>query len=358
MSTLSLSRIDDTTYLDLAAGHGLPLEQLPAWDRYEDALPGHAPFGRFLWRDSAGAPRALISLTRMEGRGFTYLWAKKGPVWLGERPTASEELEFRTALGQLVRRADRGLAFMRIHAWHRAPDLHELLQTVTYDRTVVVDVARPDAEIRASFSKSGRRQARKAEAEGLEFCDETERAREVFPELYAILTETATRDDFGAAPMSQYVTMLESLGPDHARLFVARAEGRALAWQIVLATDDLGEAYYGATNAEARQRHASMFMDLHTITWLRETGRKAYDLMGVHSERAPQLEGVTGYKQKFAAEFTEVAGAWDVPLRPRYYRGLKLALRAKRSAVGAVRASAGAVRGVRERLGRRLGKAS
>lgn len=339
--TLSLRALDDATYLNLSAEREVPLEQSPAWDRFDAALPGRSPWRRLgAWED--GTPVALISLTQHQGRGFRYLWAKHGPVWLAE-PTPEREQALRAALVDGVRRADRGLVFVRLHARHHADDLHELLQTVTFDRTVILDLTQDEDTLLASMKKRGRRDVRKAMRETtMTAAEETGLSREGFAELYELLVETGGRDGFGISDEGVYQAMLDTLGPEHARIFVARREGRALAWGIVTVNGTYATYYYAASNAEGRRSGAADLLVWHMATALRASGVRTFDLMGIDSERAPQLRGVRDFKTKFSEEITEVDGAWDVPVHPRWYAGLVVALSVKRRAVAALRRVRGA----------------
>ena len=71
----------------------LPIEQTVAWDFFDAAMDGREPWGRVVYEGPDGAPRALLSLTRMSVRGIPYLWARHAPVWLGGAPTRREEAE-------------------------------------------------------------------------------------------------------------------------------------------------------------------------------------------------------------------------------------------------------------------------
>lgn len=51
--------------------------------------------------------------------------------------------------------------------------------------------------------------------------------------------------------------------------------------------------------------------------------------MGAHSPRVPELYGVGRYKQRFARSFTDVDGAWDMPVHTGVYTLLVRALHAK-----------------------------
>ncbi|QHO90979.1 GNAT family N-acetyltransferase [Actinomyces sp. 432] len=346
----SMRRIDWETFRRIAeeAGTTLPIEQTAAWDAFDAAMDGREPWGRLVYETAAGQPRALISLTRMNVRGFPYLWARHAPVWLGQEPSAAEETELRELLTEGVRFHDPAVVFVRLHCTHPAPGLHELLQTMAYDHTVILDLDRPDDDaFLASFKPRGRRDVRKAlRNTELTYHDETDRAEEVFAELYQILLETGDRDGFHAAPEETYRTMLRTLGPDHCRLYVARRNGgQALAWSIDTVWGDGAGRYYAASTAEGRRGRAADALLYKEGCWLRERGVRTWDLMGAGSERTPELNGVGSFKGKFTAEGTvAIPGPWDVPVRPRVYVGLVRALELKH------RAETG-VASLRERLG-------
>ncbi|MDO4242549.1 MAG: peptidoglycan bridge formation glycyltransferase FemA/FemB family protein [Actinomyces sp.] len=353
----TMRRVDWETFRQIAveAGVTLPIEQTSAWDAFDAAMEGREPWGRVVYHGADGAPRALVALSRMEVRGLRYLWARHAPVWLGGAPTAAEEAELRELLVAGVRHHDRSIVFVRLHAEHRAEGFHELLQTMTYDRTVVIDLDLPDDEaVLASFKSRGRRDVRKAlRNDELTYHDETERAEEVFDELYDILTETGERDGFRAATQETYLTMLRSLGPQHARLYVARRRGEeALVWSLVTVWGDQALRYYAGSSAEGRRMRAADALVYKEACWLRAEGVRHYDLMGVDSDRVPELAGVREFKNKFVTDGpVEVPGAWDVPVRPRVYAAMVAALEAKhrvQATVGSLQERAGRLRGAVE----------
>lgn len=354
----SLEQIDWEAFRLAAseAGQTLPIEQTEVWDRFDLAQDGRQPWGRLIYRDVDGRDRALISLTRMQVRGFPYLWARHAPVWLGPAPTAAEEADLRGRLVRHVRHADPSTVFVRMHASFVGEDCHELLQTMTYDRTVILDLDRPtDEDLLASFKARGRRDVRKAlRNEAMRFADETGRAQEAFTELYEVLLETGERDGFRPAPEQTYRTMLAALGPEHARLYVGRdGEGRVLAWSIVTVYGDGAMRYYAASSSQGRRLRAADALLYHEACWLRAEGVTRYDLMGVDSERVPELAGVREFKSKFTQSGpVDVPGAWDIPVKPSVYKTLAMALGAKRAVRSAMspvrrRISTTSMRGLR-----------
>ncbi|MFN3865576.1 MAG: lipid II:glycine glycyltransferase FemX [Demequina sp.] len=338
---MRVEQVSDDRFLDLALGSGepVPIEQSPAWDAYDDSVAA-----RTFWRRLAimrgDAPVAVIAFTEYTGRGFQYLWAKHGPIWIAEQ-TPEAERALRDALRTYIAAEAPHIVFARLHARHPASDLSELLQTVTYDRTVVIDLTPDEDDIFASFAKRRRTGIRKAlRDEHFELTDESGLSREAFGELYAIYEETAERDEFGIYDADTYYAMIAALG-EHARVFVARRTdagtadaplkpGRAVAWVIVTTYDGLATSYYAGANHEARGTNAVMLLRWHVMRVLKAEGVTSYDLMGVDSDRAPQLKSVGDFKRQFADE-TAVDGAWDVPIKTLRYRALVLALRLKRA---------------------------
>lgn len=347
--SIRLVPLDDAEFATLTEDVDLPVEQSLAWDAYDRAVPGRWPWKRFVFQVDE-EPAAVLSLSEYVGRGFRYLWAKHGPVWL-VKPTPELELALRERLVTGVRAVDPRLVFVRLHAAHPAEDLHPLLQSVTYDRTVVVELAgRSDDELLAGMKKRGRRDLRKGLREQpVECAEETGISAEGFEEMYDVLRETAERDGFGAHPVSVYTTMLDALGPQHARLFVGRHAGEVQAWVIVTVHDGAATAYYAASTEEGRAHDAPTQLYWHIIRTLRDEGARSFDFMGVGSPIAPSLEALTTMKTKFNPEVTEVAPAWDVPVRPWTYRALTKALAAKRAAVATARRAVPSGRGAAAR---------
>lgn len=325
-----LLEVSDDTYREIADGVALPIEQAPVWDRFDAVVAGREPWHRLaLYEDDA--PRAVINLTMQRGPGLLrYLWAKNGPVWLAP-PSPVQEAAMHSCLRTVGRKAVRGAVFLRLHAWHDAPHLQPVLQGITYDRTVVVDLAKGEDAVFAGMKQQGRRAIRKALKDDTLTCEEeTAQDPTRFAELYDVFVETGRREGFGPHPAQRYLDMLSTLGPQHARIFVTRREGRALAWALVLVNDGAGLYSVGASNAEARGAHAADLLHWRIMQTLAGEGIASYDLAGAGSDRFPGLHGLTQFKTKFEREISEVAPAWDLALRPTIYRGLVFALRAKR----------------------------
>ncbi|MFC7580339.1 lipid II:glycine glycyltransferase FemX [Schaalia naturae] len=324
---------DDQMRVAAAGVVALPIEQSGCWERFE-CSQGRRLWGRFQWMDE-GRPVALIALYEYSLHGARYLWARHGPVWLKEQsPERASRL--REDLRALVRQRDRGIVFVRLHAAYAAPDLAEPLQTITYDRTVVVDTSGgTEDSVLGSMTAEGRRAVRRArrrmEERGGRVVEETGLGRERFHEYYAVLIETAERDGFRPHPECVYWDLLETLGPDHARLFGVRVgeEGRLVCWDLVLVNDRRALAYYGASSLASRDVLGPDALDSAIAVTLAGEGIAGFDLMGAHSPRIPELYSVGRYKRRFAQRYTDIDGAWDMTVHAGLYRALLAAMRAK-----------------------------
>lgn len=353
---LTLRPVTDEEYRSAAASVALPIEQAPAWSAFDAVVPGRSHWGRLVLRRGDEVLAALSLAEVALPGGASFLWAKNGPVWIGD-PTAAEEAELRRLLRATLPKVAPRALFVRLHVRNDADDVEPLLQGITYDRTVVVPLGRAEDEIFAGMKQQGRRAIRKAlKDDTLVVAEETATAPGEFGELYDVLVETAAREGFGAHPQRRYVDMLTTLGSEHARVFVARRRdaeardggedrGRVLAWALVVVNDAHALYSVGASNAEARGAYAADLLHWTIIRTLNAEGVLGYDLAGAGSERFPGLNGLTQFKTKFEKTIVEVAPAVDVPVRRWAYRVLVLAREGRQRARQVVS-------GVRSRLRR------
>lgn len=365
---LSARDVTDDEFVALAktAGRALPIEQSPAWDAFDAAASGREHVGRVAIEGPEGAI-ALISLTRYRLRRFTYLWARHAPVMLTEATPAIERA-VRDAVAGHIRGRWPDAVFVRLHASERGGDLMPVLQSVTYDRNVILDLTVEPEAFLAGLAKKFRYTVRQSlKHRDVTVTDETDLSRTDFDALYEVYRETAARDGFGIYDAGVYWAMIESLRP-HARVYVARRspseatadalvndavvsdgvvsdgvvtdgvqpassaeEGsRVLAWAIVTLYDGVATYFYAAANAEARDVDASVRLLWHALNDLRARGATRFDMGGIDSEIAPSLEGVGRFKRKWGAP-VDVRAAWDLPLKPLTYRSLRFLLAVKRA---------------------------
>ncbi len=305
----------------IAGATNVPLEQMGVWEEFS-TREGNPIWRRLAWKEDDKIV-AAIALYEHQAKGLPYLWARNGPVWL-KQPTPGREREAFIALSNYLRKEAKSAVFARLHAWYKQAELKEPFRVITYDRTVVIDGARGDREAAlALLPSSGRRVIRRARkqftAHGGVIQEETGLTREQFREFYALLEETAKRDGFVPHEFEHYWNMLESLGPDTARLFSLRIDDELACWDLVGVHGKTATAYYGATSQLARSTQTAPLLDFEVACMLAEEGIAGLDLMGIHSPRVPELYDVGRYKLQFAPTHKETAGLWDLPLKPALY---------------------------------------
>lgn len=325
---------DDMRQIGSGTEGRVPLEQSAAWQQFSGAT-GHPLWKRLKWTED-GKPVAIGAFYEYQVRGLRYLWTRRGPVWLKE-PTPEREVEALELLRDFVRAESRQAAFVRLHSWYAHPVLEEPFRVVGYDRTAIIDGCGGDRDAaKAALPKAGRRlvargQKNFSQAGGV-IAEETELSRSQFADFYRLLVETAERDGFTPHDEDYYWTMLASLGPEHARLFSARVDGELACWDLVGVYGRNATAFYGASSALSRSLQAAALVDFEVACRMAEEGRAGLDLMGIHSPRTPSLYGVGRYKMQFVERYTDVAGLWDLPVRPLRYRALQAALRGREAA--------------------------
>lgn len=306
----------------------VPFEQSAAWEAFSSSQ-GHQLWGRYAWKEN-GKTIAVIALYEYSVRNVRFLWAKNGPVWLKEA-TPARELAFREDLRRLILATDKRIVFVRLNAIYQADDVVLPLQTISYDRTVLIQSCGGNAdEMMARMSNSGRRSLKKArkraEDNGYTVHQEKIVHSQDFTPFYEVMTETAERDGFRPHPAHVYVDMLTTIDSEKARLYSVRdAEGKVMCWDLVLIHDNEAQVPYGASTALARTNATPSLLDFEVTRMLGEEGVRSLDLMGIHSPRCPQLHGVGRYKLSFAPTYTDVPGGWDMPVKSRTFKILQVA---------------------------------
>ncbi len=309
----------------------VPIEQTRAWASYQQTIEGRTPWGVLsIARD--GVVAAYVSLFDYQTHGYHYLRSHHGPVWV-EQPSEQEEREALEALRDFVRAKDKRQLFVRLSVDADLDICQPVLSGIPYDTTVFVDVTGGDEEILSRMKTRGRRDVRKSLREAPVTCaDETEQALESFREYYAVMEDTAQRDGFTPAPISDYEQMLACLGKEHSRVFAARLEetGAVCAWSLYTISGTLATRYYAASATEVMRLHVADRLCYFELCEVGRNGIVDVDLMAVGSDFCPQLKGLNGFKCKFAKETVRVAPDRDLPVRAGAY-GLLVTAKSLRS---------------------------
>ncbi len=330
---MQLIKLSFSEFEDRAAELGveLPVEQTEAWARFESTAEGRRPWGSFAIMDGEKSV-ALVSFMDYKTHGYHYLRAHHGPVWV---ETCTRELEERVlkAIVAYVRAHDRRVVFCRFPISFEHAICEEVLSTVPYDETVVIDLSGTPEDILGRMKARGRRDVRKSLRESpAVYADETDNARASFDDFYAVMVDTGKRDGFTPAPQSDYESMMRELGEERCRVFGGRIDGRLVNWDMVTIAGTRASRYYGAsrTDVEKRNRLTDVLIYFESCE-LARLGCTSFDQMGVGSAAYPGLSSLNTFKCKFAEKTTPVAPDRDLVVKPAVYKALQAAkaLRAK-----------------------------
>ncbi|MBQ9058680.1 MAG: peptidoglycan bridge formation glycyltransferase FemA/FemB family protein [Atopobiaceae bacterium] len=317
--TISLTELQ---MLAQNAGVTRPIEQTSEWAAYEQTVNGRSYWGSVAI-EQGGNPCGVCALIDYETHGYHYLRSHHGPVWF-DKPNETQERERLQALAEHVRNKDSKPVFARLAIAYEHDICSEVLSTVPYNETVIIDLSGTDEDILSRLKSRGRRDVRKALRESPISCaDETDAAMADFSEYYAVMVETAERDGFAPAPMSDYQNMMRCLGKEHVRLYAGRDEqGRLTNWSLETISGTQAVHYYAAMRTEYMRQFVADRLIYFAFCELAKRGVTSIDLMGIGNDFAPTLKGLNTFKCKFSPDTVSVAPDRDLILKPLMYKSL------------------------------------
>jgi len=181
---------------------------------------------------------------------------------------------------------------------------------------------RTPTELFAGLNQEWRRNIRKAERSGVQV---TLGDAADLPEFHRLYLVTAARDGFVGRPLSYFQRMLNALeadAPDRLRLYLARHDGDLLAATLWVRVGRHVWYAYGASADHGRELRPSNAVQWRMLTDAQAEGADVYDLRGISDTLAPgdPLFGLLRFKLGTGGQAVEVAGEWDLALRPTWSR--------------------------------------
>ena len=313
-----------------ASGIRLAIEQTAAWAKFQETIPGRSLWGALLIHDDGekGPVIGAIQLIAMHTHGFVYLLSEHGPAWKDHVDETTEQ-ETITRLRTFVHAKDRSVVFLRI-CTESEKQTHPVLSMLAYDKTVIISLEGGKDAMLERMKPRGRYDVRKAfRRSHATISDETEQGIADFSPYYSIMVETAKRDHFTPATQQYYSNMLRCLGRKYSRLYVARTDGKPVAWFIATISGKDTVYYFGSSLASARKDRVPDKMMFQMACDFSNQGYETLDLMGIGSEKQPKLLSLNQFKTKFTKETTDIAPMRDIPVRRGFYRLLVTAKNAR-----------------------------
>ena len=189
--------------------------------------------------------------------------------------------------------------------------------------TIIVDIARDDDALIASFKPKTRYNIRLAARKGVtvETVDATDANLDT---MYSLMAATQDRAGFflrQRAYFTQYWQLQAASG--QGQLFFAMYEGQVLAGLYATFIGTRGWYKDGGSVKEHSELMAPHLLQWEVMRWLRDRGVRSYDLVSVPrpsemSDTHP-LHGLYRFKSGFSETVTEFTGTFDVPVRSAAY---------------------------------------
>lgn len=314
-----------------------------AWDALVASLPGRHLFQTDAWAKAkapaawrpmrltiekdgrtVGAAQALFRPLPLIGRTVCYV--PRGPC---VDPNDAEALaallsglkEMARARGSILVTVDPDIPEHHsvAQATLRQQGFQPATEQVQFRTTMLLDLARPEEEIRAAMRREARHYLNVARRNGVAV---EEGSPADLPLFFRLYRETAVRQRFLLRPWPYYRAVWEPLlAADRGRLFFARHSGDTLAGALIGHFGDRAWYLYGASRNKERDLRPNHLLQWEIMRWAQQRGCTTYDLWGAPDRPGPDdpMAGVYQFKRSLGATQQAWIGAWDYPVsRPLY----------------------------------------
>ena len=186
--------------------------------------------------------------------------------------------------------------------------------------TGLIDLRSPSEVVLAGFQRSMRRNIRLADRRGLEV--RQGRTEADWRDFYALLTETAARDNFGVHTWPYFAAMRETLEVKGiAALFLAEHGGKSVGGLLLTTYSGTASYLFGASATQERDLRIGHGLQWHAMCWAKENGCHTYDLWGMPATPSPTdpLAGVYRFKRGFSPRVVSYAPTAVAALDSRRY---------------------------------------
>ncbi len=270
----------------------------------------YVPRGPLLdWNDQRLQDRVLTDLRRAaRGQGAMYL--KIDP----DVPLRSIDPAEPAGEGRPDPLGSSWTRQLSARGWHVSPD------QIQYRSTVLIDLEAPEDQLLARMKQKTRYNIRLAGRKGVSI---RPAAATDFEELYRMYAETSVRDGFVIRPFEYYRALWQTF-LDAGMLYPLIAEVDSVAVAAVVIFRFASRAWYiqGMSRAVHREKMPSYLLQWEAMRRARAAGCGEYDLWGApdNLDESDPMWGVYRFKSGFGGRTVRHVGAWDVPIRPFFYR--------------------------------------
>ena len=268
------------------------------------------------WGDATSRSRLLDDLENL-GRKRGAIFIKIDPdIYLGTGYQPSGEAQ-ETGIGSVV------IDDLKSRGWRFSAE------QVQFRNTFLIDLTQSEESLLAHMKQKTRYNVGLAKRKGV-----TVRIGNLgdLSLLYRMYAETSVRDGFVIREEGYYQNLWQTfLGSDRnpgsgarpcAEALIAEVSGEPIAAVIVFYFAGKAWYLYGMSRETHREKMPNHLLQWEAIRRAKTAGCRVYDLWGAPDEFSEDdpLWGVYRFKEGLGGEVVRHLGAWDLPLRPLYYR--------------------------------------
>jgi peptidoglycan pentaglycine glycine transferase (the first glycine) len=197
--------------------------------------------------------------------------------------------------------------------------------------TVVVNLAKDEADLLAAMHQKTRYNIRVAEKHGVTVREAGQGNAQMLKNdidvFWGMLAETAARDSFHTHAKNYYATMFDQLSPKKrvglldVKLLFAEYNGEAIAACLLGRFGDTVTYLHGASVARHRNVMAPYLLHWEAMRQAKRDGYAKYDFWGVapSDDAEHPWAGITRFKTGFGGDRIGYLGAWELPADPFWY---------------------------------------
>lgn len=187
------------------------------------------------------------------------------------------------------------------------------------EHTVIVDLTKSEEELLSNMRRQTRYEVRRASKQGIVV--EKNNSEETFKEFRRVQAETAKRQGFVPPNLKTLLAEREALG-DKITIYTAKtANGRPIAYGMIIKDGEEGDYYEAASTDLHRKMPGAYALLWQAMRDLKNEGYKRFNLWGIAPPGQPnhRYAGVTTFKTGFGGEVVEYAPAHDLVISKMRY---------------------------------------
>lgn len=199
---------------------------------------------------------------------------------------------------------------------------HYSSEQIQFRNTVLLDLSLPEDEILARMKQKTRYNIRLAARKGVTVRSGTLADLDM---LYRMYAETSLRDGFAIRGQDYYLhvwqTFMAQAEPTCLPL-IAEVEGEAVAGLMLFLFAQRAYYLHGMSLPVQREKMPTYLLQWEAIKTAKAAGCTVYDLWGAPEvfAESDSMWGVYRFKEGLGGEVLRTIGAYDLPIRPFYYR--------------------------------------